>query len=75
MTTTLFWLLPISTKGHNSKKRNVVMVGPLCPLKSVCINDANKVNNRRKYLDIDAKAQKQSCFKCVLDICIDYNRR
>ena len=37
------------------------MVGPLCPLKSVCINDANKVNNRRKYLDIDAKAQKQSC--------------
>ena len=51
------------------------MVGPLCPLKSVCINDANKVNNRRKYLDIDAKAQKQSSFKCVLDICINYNRK
>ena len=74
MTTTLFGCYRLAPKDTIAK-RNVVMVGPLCPLKSVCINDANKVNNRRKYLDIDAKAQKQSCFKCVLDICINYNSR
>ena len=30
------------------------MVGPLCPLKLVCINDANKVNNKEEVsFDID----------------------